>query len=212
MVNRSSMRPFAFESNMLCAIERDLKSWLSRFPCNRRGANKMRTISKWLVAIAATVVVGGYQSANAGFVGMPRALGPMAKRISFSNFTLAADGLYPVLPALCRPVQTPADGVSRRPGSPYGRALGRSESRQQGPLMRPLYRSAIREGLAGEKWLIGPSQRRLQRLCGDQAFRIAGARLAHARASSQRSRHLLGRTPSGAGGADFSRAISCSTI
>ena len=48
----------------------------------------MRTISKWLVAITATIAVSGHQSANAGFIGMPHALGSMIKRISFSNFTL----------------------------------------------------------------------------------------------------------------------------
>src|SRR5258708_15058322 len=48
----------------------------------------MRTISKWLVAITASMVVAGHQSANAGFVGMPHALGLMVKRISFGNFTL----------------------------------------------------------------------------------------------------------------------------
>jgi len=44
---------------------------------------------QWLVAITATMVVLGHQSANAGFLGMPHALGLMVKRISFSNFTLA---------------------------------------------------------------------------------------------------------------------------
>jgi hypothetical protein len=48
----------------------------------------MRTISKRIVAIIATTVVVGGQSANAGFVGGPHALGLVAKRISFSNFTL----------------------------------------------------------------------------------------------------------------------------
>ena len=50
----------------------------------------MRTISKWLVAITATatMVAGAYQGANAGFTGMPRMLGPLAKRISFASFTL----------------------------------------------------------------------------------------------------------------------------
>jgi hypothetical protein len=48
----------------------------------------MRTISKCLVAIAATIAVGAHQSADAGFVGLPHALGSMVKRISFSNFTL----------------------------------------------------------------------------------------------------------------------------
>jgi hypothetical protein len=48
----------------------------------------MRTISKWLVAIAAVAAVAGSESAQAGFIGMTRALGPMVKRISFSSYTL----------------------------------------------------------------------------------------------------------------------------
>ena len=48
----------------------------------------MRTISKWLVAITAILALGGQQSADAGFVGMPSSLGVMMKRISFSNYTL----------------------------------------------------------------------------------------------------------------------------
>jgi predicted transglutaminase-like cysteine proteinase len=48
----------------------------------------MRNILKWIVAIAAVAAVGGFDSANAAMVGMPRALGPMLKRISFSDNTL----------------------------------------------------------------------------------------------------------------------------
>lgn len=44
----------------------------------------MRTSSKWIMAIAAVILVGGgCQSANAAFVGMPSMLGQMVKRISF---------------------------------------------------------------------------------------------------------------------------------
>jgi hypothetical protein len=69
----------------------------------------MRSIYRWVVAISATMVVGGYSSANAGFVGMPSALGPMMKGIS-SNFTLPPVA-FQVSPALCRPVQTPANPI-----------------------------------------------------------------------------------------------------
>jgi len=70
----------------------------------------MRSIFRWVVAISATMIVGGYSSAHAGFVGMPGALGPMMKGIS-SNFTLPPVA-FQVSPALCRPVQTPADPIS----------------------------------------------------------------------------------------------------
>jgi hypothetical protein len=45
----------------------------------------MRIISKWIVAIAAMASIGASQSAHAAMVGMPRALGAMVKRISFSD-------------------------------------------------------------------------------------------------------------------------------
>ena len=50
----------------------------------------MRFISKWLVVgmTAMSVVAGGFESANAGFVGMPSMLGQMVKRISFGGYTL----------------------------------------------------------------------------------------------------------------------------
>ena len=50
----------------------------------------MRCSFKWIVAVAATILVGGRrQRAGAGFIGMPNLLGQMVKRISFGNFTLA---------------------------------------------------------------------------------------------------------------------------
>jgi predicted transglutaminase-like cysteine proteinase len=50
----------------------------------------MRCCFKWIVAVATAILVaGGCHSAGAGFIGMPSMLGPMVKRISFGNFTLA---------------------------------------------------------------------------------------------------------------------------
>jgi len=50
----------------------------------------MRYRSKWITTVAVAILVGGgYQSADAGFIGMPSMLGPMVKRISLGNFTLA---------------------------------------------------------------------------------------------------------------------------
>jgi predicted transglutaminase-like cysteine proteinase len=47
----------------------------------------MSNILKSIVAIAAVVAAGSYQSANAAMVGTPRALGPMLKLISLSDPT-----------------------------------------------------------------------------------------------------------------------------
>jgi len=48
----------------------------------------MRITSKWIVAVAAMASIGASQSAHAAMVGMPRLLGAMVKRISFSDYTL----------------------------------------------------------------------------------------------------------------------------
>jgi predicted transglutaminase-like cysteine proteinase len=51
----------------------------------------MRFISKGVAALAVAVaisVAAGYQSAQAGFIGMPSMLGSMVKRISFGGYTL----------------------------------------------------------------------------------------------------------------------------
>jgi predicted transglutaminase-like cysteine proteinase len=59
----------------------------------RTGAENMRSISKWLVALTATMVVAGHQSANAGFVGMPRALArPPATFFSINAVLAKLDG------------------------------------------------------------------------------------------------------------------------
>src|SRR3954453_662444 len=49
----------------------------------------MRSVSRWIVAVAATLAVaGGARTAVAGFVGLPSMLGTAVKRISLGNYTL----------------------------------------------------------------------------------------------------------------------------
>jgi predicted transglutaminase-like cysteine proteinase len=116
----------------------------------------MRTISKWFVAITATMVVSGHQSANAGFVGMPHALGLMVKRISFGNFTLppmAYTQFCLRYADQCKPQRM----VFR--GGPVRLTAERWEDLKA---VNKTVNAAIipernTEGLAGEKWLISPS-------------------------------------------------------
>ncbi|WP_213769873.1 transglutaminase-like cysteine peptidase [Bradyrhizobium sp. dw_78] len=117
----------------------------------------MRTISKWLVAIAATTALAGSQNAQAGFVGMTRALGPMVKRISFSNYTLPPMAFTQF--CLRYAEQCKPDRVVFR-GGPV-----RLTSERYGDLkdVNEAVNSSIAperntEGLAGEKWLINPSR------------------------------------------------------
>jgi len=48
----------------------------------------MFSIAKRLVAVILALGICGHQTANAGFIGMPRELGAAVKRIAFSHFTL----------------------------------------------------------------------------------------------------------------------------
>jgi predicted transglutaminase-like cysteine proteinase len=117
----------------------------------------MRTISKWLVAIAATGIVAGSQSADAGFVGMTRALGPMVKRISFSNYTLppmAYTQFCMRYADQCKPQQT----LFR--GGPVHLTTERYEdlTAVNATVNASIVPERNTEGLAGEKWLIGPSR------------------------------------------------------
>ena len=153
IVNRYAVRPLGFESNISSAIERYLKSCcLGSHATNTWGADKCVTFPNGL--LLATIVVGGQQSANAGFVGLPHALGLMMKRISLQQLYAAADGIHPVLLALCRPVQAAADGISRRPGSAHGGAMGRPEGHQQKARMRPSYRSVTLKVWPGKSGLL----------------------------------------------------------
>ena len=117
----------------------------------------MRTISKWLVAIIATtvVVVGGH-SADAGFVGGPRALGLVAKRISFSNFTLPPMAFTQF--CLRYADQCKSQRIVFR-GGPVRLTAERWEdlrtvNKRVNAAIIPEHND---EGLAGEKWLISPS-------------------------------------------------------
>lgn len=116
----------------------------------------MRTISKWLVAITAILVLGGHQSADAGFVGMPSSLGLMMKRISFSNYTLppmAYTQFCMRYADQCKPQRM----VFR--GGPAHLTAERWDDLRV--VNRTVNASIIpernTEGLAGEKWLISPT-------------------------------------------------------
>lgn len=117
----------------------------------------MRTISKWIVAITVTTVVGGHQSANAGFVGLPQALGLAAKRISFSNFTLPPMAFTQFCLRYadqCKPARMVFRG---------GPARLTAERWEDLKAVNKSVNAAIvpepnTEGLAGEKWLIHPSR------------------------------------------------------
>ena len=90
----------------------------------------MRTRFKWIVAaVAAILVVGGFRSADAAFVGMPSMLGsdPQAC-ISFSNYTLCMPLAYTAFcmryTGQCKPHQIVFRGGPR---SLDRGAVGRSE-------------------------------------------------------------------------------------
>jgi predicted transglutaminase-like cysteine proteinase len=116
----------------------------------------MRTISKWLVAIIATVVVVGGQSASAGFVGGPRALGLVAKRIAFSNFTLPPMAFTQFCLRYadqCKSQRMVFRGGPVRLTAQRWDDL-RAVNKDVNASIVPEHNS---EGLAGEKWLIAPS-------------------------------------------------------
>jgi predicted transglutaminase-like cysteine proteinase len=117
----------------------------------------MRTTTKWVVAIAVTAVVGGFQSANAGFVGLPQALGSMAKRISFSKYTLPPMAYTQF--CLRYSDQCEPQRVMFR-GGPIRLTEERWEDLKA---VNKSVNAAIipepnTEGLAGEKWLLHPSR------------------------------------------------------
>lgn len=117
----------------------------------------MRTMSKWVAVItAATMVAAGCQSARAGFIGMPSMLGQAAKRISFGNFTLPPMAYTQF--CLRYKSQCKTERMVFR-GGPVHLTEQRWEDLKG---VNTLVNSAITaepntEGLAGEKWLINPS-------------------------------------------------------
>jgi predicted transglutaminase-like cysteine proteinase len=116
----------------------------------------MRTVSKWIVAVAATMVVGGYQSATAGFVGMPQGLGTMMKRISFSNYTLPPMAFTQFCMRYanqCKPRQILFRGGPVHLTAERWNDL-RAVNRAVNAAIVP---EPNTEGLAGEKWLINPA-------------------------------------------------------
>jgi predicted transglutaminase-like cysteine proteinase len=116
----------------------------------------MRTISKWLVAITAILVLGGHQSADAGFVGMPSSLGLMMKRISFSNYTLPPMAFTQFClryAGQCKPQRTLFRGGPARLTAEHWDDL-KVVNRTVNAAIIPERNT---EGLAGEKWLISPT-------------------------------------------------------
>ena len=116
----------------------------------------MRTTSKWLVAIATAAAIAGPQGAQAGFIGMTRALGPMMKRISFSNYTLPPMAFTQF--CLRYADQCKAERIVFR-GGPVRLTTERYDDLKQ---VNATVNAAIvpkrnTEGLAVEKWLINPS-------------------------------------------------------
>jgi predicted transglutaminase-like cysteine proteinase len=117
----------------------------------------MRTISKWIVAIAGIAAVAGYQSAHAAMVGMPRGLGPMVKRIAFSDFTLAPMAYTQFCIRYADQCREPK--VQFR-GGPIRLTPERlSDLNEVNKIVnQSIVPEPNTEGLAGEKWLISPSR------------------------------------------------------
>jgi predicted transglutaminase-like cysteine proteinase len=117
----------------------------------------MRTISKWLIAIAAIFVLSGHQSAEAGFIGMPHTLGLMIKRISFSNFTLPPMAFTQFCLRYadqCKPHRMAFRGGSLRLNAERWEDL-KDVNKSVNAAIAPERNT---EGLAGEKWLINPAR------------------------------------------------------
>jgi predicted transglutaminase-like cysteine proteinase len=116
----------------------------------------MRTISKWFVAIAATMVVGGYQSATAGFVGLPQGLGSMMKRISVGNYTLPPMAFTQFCMRYAG--QCKSQKIVFR-GGPVRLTAERWNDLKavNHAVNTAIVPEANTEGLAGEKWLINPA-------------------------------------------------------
>jgi predicted transglutaminase-like cysteine proteinase len=116
----------------------------------------MRNILKWIVAVAAVVAVGGHESANAAMVGMPRAPGPMLKRISFSDYTLPpmAYTQFCVRHAnQCKETRMQFRGGPVHLTAERWDDLNEVNKSVNGSIVP----ESNGEGLAAEKWLISPS-------------------------------------------------------
>lgn len=117
----------------------------------------MRIISKWIVAIAAVTAIGGYPSARAGMIGMPRPLGQMVKRISFSDYTLPPMAFTQFCIRYADQCREPK---VRFRGGPVHLTAERWDDLKDvnRTVNNGIVPEANTEGLAGEKWLIGPSR------------------------------------------------------
>jgi predicted transglutaminase-like cysteine proteinase len=117
----------------------------------------MRTRFKWIVAaVAAILVVGGFRSADAAFVGMPSMLGQTIKRISFSNYTLPPMAFTQFCLRYadqCKPQHIMFRGGLVRLTEERWEDL-KEVNKNVNTAIVP---EPNTEGLAGEKWLINPS-------------------------------------------------------
>jgi predicted transglutaminase-like cysteine proteinase len=113
----------------------------------------MPTFSKWIFAIAALLT--GLQSASAGFVGLPRSIGTL-QRISFNAPSLPPMAFTQFCMRYadqCRPNRMRFRGGPIRMTKDRWEAL-KEVNRYVNDSIAP---EINYEGLAGEKWLIGPS-------------------------------------------------------
>ena len=116
----------------------------------------MRTTFKCLVAIAATLSIG-VQSASAAFVGMPLALGKTVERISFKKYTLPPMAFTQFCIRYadqCRSQRIAFRGGPVRLTADRWKDLKEVNWRVNTEILP----EPNTEGLAGEKWLIGPTR------------------------------------------------------
>jgi predicted transglutaminase-like cysteine proteinase len=114
--------------------------------------------SKWVVAVtAAVLILSGSGRADAGFIGLPSMLGQMAKRISFSNYTLAPMAFTQFCLRYANQCK-PQPLVFR--GGPVHLTQERWDELRT--VNKSVNASIVPEsntaGLAGEKWSVNPSK------------------------------------------------------
>jgi predicted transglutaminase-like cysteine proteinase len=121
----------------------------------KAGVTHMRQLVQRIIAGSVLTVLFGISQAGAGFVGLPRMLGPQVQKIAFAAPTLA-----PLAHTrFC--MQYPAECVSHRTlfrGGPIALTAERAEelieiNARVNRSIRPEHNT---EGLAGEQWLLSP--------------------------------------------------------